>query len=559
MFDYKNINRRYLFIALIIIFALVRLYMGMNIHSWFYLTSKHDDLLLLSYSNLYDHFHSWNIESLAKTMSYPLFLSFVNFSGIALNFWIALLWIIAGLFTIYAVNKFITKNKLILLLSFIFIIFLPAGFDVYFLEIYRNSIMAQFSIITFASLFTFINFSIEEKKNNKVILFWGILTGLLFTFNYYIKEDGIMTLPIFLVSLLAILAFNLYNNRRNLKSKNTAKLFILALIPLLIFAGLTEGYKEINNYYFGVADINTRTSGELGEFWSNLLIIDDDNKSTKIWVPFSTIEKAWNASPTLQTHPELLDNWQHTGWFDSHDLNKTPLPGDITAWSLRDALNDSGLYDNEKEADSLFKDVNDELDEAFENGDLNKSDKIFITHSANGKTFDEVKGIKIYCFYALDFILFNHNVEYQKYMPGTSKDVSNKLTVSVGKTVNENLSTPKELPFVEKTLLDVDLIIYEYVSYVIVLLSAISFIGICIYQFKHGFKERHFNALAGYQLMLLGTIVLIVFAVSWFCSWMDLNNHIIFYTISAYGIFTFFEVIAIAGGYKIIKKIRGCN
>lgn len=559
MFDYKNINRGYLFIALIIIFALVRLYMGMNIHSWFYLTSKHDDLLLLSYSNLYDHFHSWNIESLAKTMSYPLFLSFVNFSGIALNFWIALLWIIAGLFTIYAVNKFITKNKLILLLSFIFIIFLPAGFDVHFLEIYRNSIMAQFAIITFASLFTFINFSIEEKKNNKVILFWGILTGLLFTFNYYIKEDGIMTLPIFLVSLLAILAFNLYKNRRSLKSKNTAKLFILVLIPLLIFAGLTECYKEVNNYYFGVADINTRTSGELGEFWSNLLIIDDDNKSTNIWVPFSTIEKAWNASPTLQAHPKLLDNWQHTGWFDSHDLNKTPLPGDITAWSLRDALNDSGLYGNEKEADSLFKDVNDELDEAFENGDLNKSDKIFITHSANGKTFDEVKGIKIYCLDALDFILFNHNVEYQKYMPGTSKDVSNKLTVSVGKTVNENLSTPKELPFVEKTLLDVDLIIYEYVSYVVVLLSAISFIGICIYQFKHRFKERHFNALAGYQLMLLGTIILTVFAVSWFCSWMDLNNHIIFYTISAYGMFAFFEVIAIAGGYKIIKKIRGCN
>ena len=114
-------------------------------------------------------------------------------------------------------------------------------------------------------------------------------------------------------------------------------------------------------------DINTRTGGEIGEFFHNLLLIDDQNKSDLIWIPLSTVEKAWEVSPTLQKHPELLENWKLI--FDPH--------GDSNAWTLRNALNNSGLYNDEKSTSDFFHQVNNEINEAFENGELNKTNKIF--------------------------------------------------------------------------------------------------------------------------------------------------------------------------------------
>ena len=123
--------------------------------------------------------------------------------------------------------------------------------------------------------------------------------------------------------------------------KKSVKFIFLCIIPILIFVGGTFAYSEINHEKFGVYDINTRTEGELGEFFHNLLLIEDSNKSDVIWVPYSTIEKAWGASATLQKHPELLNNLAHSGWAQG-DLKKNNVTGDLITWSLRDALALSG-------------------------------------------------------------------------------------------------------------------------------------------------------------------------------------------------------------------------
>ena len=73
------------------------------------------------------------------------------------------------------------------------------------------------------------------------------------------------------------------------------KYAVICLIPILIFGASTLTYKEINNHYFGIDEINTRTGGEMGEFWENLLKIDDSTKNNTIWVTSTTLEKAWDA------------------------------------------------------------------------------------------------------------------------------------------------------------------------------------------------------------------------------------------------------------------------
>ena len=56
----------------------------------------------------------------------------------------------------------------------------------------------------------------------------------------------------------------------------------------------------------------------------------------------------------------------------------------------------------------------------------------------------------------------------------------------------------------------------------------------------------------GFEFLLLATCLVEIFAIGWFCSWIDINaNPMKFYTVANQGIFALFEVLAICGAIKI--------
>lgn len=66
-----------------------------------------------------------------------------------------------------------------------------------------------------------------------------------------------------------------------------------------------------------------------------------------------------------------------------------------------------------KQQNDFFKQVNKELDECFANGSLEKSDKIFITSSLNGISFDEILKLTPNIQQALDIVMFYSGISFQ--------------------------------------------------------------------------------------------------------------------------------------------------
>lgn len=565
-----------MFVAVLSVFSLFRLYLGMNLPIWLFPNAIFDDILMFDYSHLYTHFHYWNIQSLSKDISYSLFLFFVKLSNISYKFWMTVLWLIAALLVIYGINKFLSKNKRILIFSFLFVLFLPVAFDILCGQrVYRNAIITPTTIIFLSMLYIFVNNLLDSSINIKNTLIWGILLGLTFTFNYYIKEDGILTLPILIVCILAVLLFKLFKEEKLSFSRNlmkNVKLVIICIIPLLIFVGGTFAYQEVNNHYFGVAEVNTRTSGELGDFYANLLKIDDPNKSAQIWVPASTVEKAVNASPTLQSRPKFINVWLDTPW-NGGTLRDSEIKGDLVEWSLRSALKNVSMYNDEKSANDFFFKVNKELDDAFKSGELKKSDKIFITSSANGKDMNEISELKPYILSGIEMTFFYKGFEFNNMNNKMSSFfVSNVVTNNASHDIHDSLTTKSglnnsspvdSLPLV---LIGLDVAIYQVLSYFLVALAFGCFLWTCIRQARNKFKNRTLNMVILFNIMLIGTVLVQIIAVSWFCSslgthpWVgslnDLLGHIKFHLISAYGFFTMFVVLSFAGVFSMIDKIE---
>lgn len=67
-------------------------------------------------------------------------------------------------------------------------------------------------VLFLTSLFIFINkFISKEPESTIKLLLWGFLVGFLFFINFYIKESGIVLLPIFIMPLIFELFFKIYD------------------------------------------------------------------------------------------------------------------------------------------------------------------------------------------------------------------------------------------------------------------------------------------------------------------------------------------------------------
>ena len=79
-----------------IILAAFRIYLGKAVGNWMYIWET-DDMLMIRYSLLMQHFTSPNIFSMVKTIAFSLFILFIRLLNIDYSTAVSLLWVIASL------------------------------------------------------------------------------------------------------------------------------------------------------------------------------------------------------------------------------------------------------------------------------------------------------------------------------------------------------------------------------------------------------------------------------------------------------------------------------
>jgi hypothetical protein len=292
----------------------------------------------------------------------------------------------------------LTGSRVFLFATWCFLLLSPAALDYWVgTRVYRNAIIAPGVLLALGCMMNLLLVGLKPARQNRgprVAVAWSVATGVSFLFFYYIKEDGLWLVPALAATVLtAAIAPTL----RVLRARPTRRVLwrtagtwtAIAALPVAILGGGTAVYKAVNHHYFGVWEVNTRTAGAFGGFVERLNKIDDPNKTLTVWTPVTTIDKAWEVSPTLAEHPDLLDAIRTSPWVQG-DIVSHPITGDFIAWVLRDALVTVGLFDSEAEVQSLFTVVNAEIDAAFASGDLPKSSKIFASGYATGRTVEQI-------------------------------------------------------------------------------------------------------------------------------------------------------------------------
>ena len=378
-------------IVFLSIVTLFRIFLSQWIGNWYPSSQTFDDYILVTYANITEHFRTPNINSLIKDMGYPLFLDFVHLTGLSYNIVLSIIWVIAAILMVRLFSRF-GLQPIFLIFIYLFVLFTPCAFDYYVgTRLYRNSILAPFLFIVFALMLILIVDVLKNKDiSAKKILLNIIALSFFFTFTYYIKEDGFWMLPCLALMFAICIGISLYHYFKNKDNRNPIRLLrliIMLFLPLILFYAGTNFYKGVNYHFFGVYEINTRTEGELGKFVSSIYKIKSDHRDKNIWAPYDAIEKAFDASETLQKYPELEESILNTVWFDG---GKSMIAGDFLTWVLRTSLDSTGLWKSDAQINELFAQVNEEISQAFVDGTLEKDDRISLTSSGGSRTFSEI-------------------------------------------------------------------------------------------------------------------------------------------------------------------------
>ncbi len=387
--------------------SLFRLWIGNLVGVWFPFDLVYDDALIMEYARFDNYFHGFELRNvMLKELGMPLFLQVVNISGIPYPLVLSILWII----TAAVVERlfYLITNKSYGVF-YIITLFMPVAFDSFCgTRLYRSQLLVPMYILCIGlAIILICHHSLDSiPMKNTIVL--SVVLGFVFTFTYYIKEDGIWLLAVIAFFCVLGLVISLIKRR---------KLFIPCLItlmlPFLIFGVGTLGYKAINYHYFGVFEINTRTDGEQGEFLNNIMRIGSDDRTNRIWTPRGALDQAFEVSNTLQENPQFIDTIYHSPWALG-DIDANPLQGDFLGWAVKDAVFDSGIATNQVEKEDFFRRVNDDLEQAFIDGRLHEDEnRIQIIGSIGGKTPDE-----IYTLMIQSLAMYRYHILLETYDPG---------------------------------------------------------------------------------------------------------------------------------------------
>lgn len=322
---------------------------------------------------------------LSKNPGYALVLAFCGYAGVRYQVVLVALQALAAMTFAVAMKPLVTRDW-IRALIYLAILFCPMLFTTaWFRRIYRDALTIPVATLALAG---YIGLYLRRERGPRVLVPWAIVTGMSVAALQVIKENGLWIVPLAAVCSLIVAFSWVLQARRGLVNVGGLLLRgILLVVPVACALGLTSGLRTINRAEYGVAVLSERFDGSFADVCSRLSRIEDGSSPAALWVSRNSLKQALDVSPTLSALDDELElSWNEwSQLFDGEEVY-----GDLAYWALRDALVMSGGYDSAVESDEFWDKVEQELDNAFEQGRLEEREGLTISSVAPPISFDEM-------------------------------------------------------------------------------------------------------------------------------------------------------------------------
>ena len=359
-----NFTKKNAFILAIILAAVVKQLLVVGLPIYAIPAAACDDQLMKNWAYsiaVGDWTGAFNAYTFMKEPGFSLFLAICYRLHLPFIFTITLGYSIAcGVFST-ALNK-IFSSKIFVYIIYIVLLFNPLSYSLYTLQrVYRNGLGMVLTLLIFGGI-VHMYFSILEEKQWKLAV-WSCITGLSLGYLWITKSDTIWVIPFVLVVTIVMFGM-LLKNRRNVKSIPRYLFLVIPFLGIFLFTHFVE-FCNVNRY--GYASVEY-----YGAALYDMTHVKTENTIDKVGLSRETLKELYEVSPTLASvEEELEEAMDKNGLYDTH-----PEDGEVedgwVGWALLEAFNNADVYESCESANEFYKNVYDELEEAFSDGRLEK-------------------------------------------------------------------------------------------------------------------------------------------------------------------------------------------
>ncbi len=397
MKSYLQRNFKYIVFAYFIILIVIKFLLATRLPAYILSDNAHDDLwtvkaaesiLAGNWLGNYDQY------TLIKGCFAPLLMAFTNRIGATYLSMYTFLYCTSCVVFVKAVQP-ILKSVVHECLLFTFLLFNPVTMAAEtFQRIYRNGHSQWQLLLVFGAIFAVY---IRREWSIKKILPWAILGGISLWAFYNTREDAVWLMPFCIVAIVVTVISLIFGISKQLSAekgekKNTTLKSIVVVLPLMILLIGNTVVKSVNYMNYGAFLSNDRTKGSFSEVIKDLYAIEpaeglielysDPNKEYAQYyynIYHDVLYKAYEASPTFNSVYEQVEA-AIAQWDSGEALVDGELMYDHVLYAIRDGVAAAGYYSDLKTSSEFYERVHLELQEAFDNGTLEKRDALFYTN-----------------------------------------------------------------------------------------------------------------------------------------------------------------------------------
>ncbi len=512
---------------IMLVFTLMRVYIGTKIPLFIQADAAFDDLLMVRYANNIletGWLGAYEGLTLAKTISYPIYLAANFVLGIPYPIALTLFYVFGTIALSVAVGKLI-RNKYAISVLYIFLLYSPVMFHQENIQkVYRGGCLVAASMTVIAA---FVGMFAQREDSRKMVP-WSIIGIIMLPFFYYLKEDGIWIVPFCIGAVVATVVWLLVEKNK----KDLIKKTVLVLAPILMLGLVTLGYKTINYVHYGVFATTDRADAAFSDFMGDLVRIDAGADNEEVWVTREAINMALDASPTFSIFRDDINEVYDSGawyiWWDGE------IHGDYYIWCLRDIVKADALAQESQPesanmmltehsaqiSEDIYREIHYELTNAFKSGTLPKKRGLYLSKVAQGinaenryyfgDTFKE-------CLMSL--VKYSENKTSIEYATGDSNAVQimSELTMSPAIMQGTSMNAERAINLKFVRLIEIIVSAYSVLGLPILIVSILGLVALTVMTIVNLVRgDNHYLEVCLVSLGLLISFAALFVGVQWF-------------------------------------------
>ena len=350
-----------------------------------------DDVLMAEYADSLLRMQwmgEYSVSAMNKVPGFSIFLAISRFFNISYPLALGLLYCLAAVIFFFAIRK-LTKNDIVASIFYLYVLFSPAMMTANTVQrVYRNSVLPALVLIIVSC---YLAMFLERRCEWKKLIPWSLCCSVFFGFFYIAREDSTW-LNCFVFGAIVLTLGTLIIKEKGLKRiKNFLPVICCIFLPVLVSTVCINSVKLMNYRYYGLYEATDFSGTYFADATKSILKIKQDEEIQYVWVTYDTIEKVYEVSPTFaQIQPDLDALYNESVQFFGSGADDGEIEKGYIIWAIRWAAANAGIYDDPQVMNDFYKSVHEEIEAAFEDGRLEKSDKIILSNLARPTEWDEI-------------------------------------------------------------------------------------------------------------------------------------------------------------------------